>query len=120
MRPLKFRAWNKYHKKMHSVYEINFYHLIAKTRDENTGNTYTFGFIDLEIMQFTGLKDFFDTEIFEGDIVFLDSFMRNYEIVMDCGDWKMKNGDDYEWICDWYKDLHVIGNIYSNPDLLEN
>ncbi len=76
------------------------------------------------VEQFTGLKDFFETKIFEGDIVFLDSQMRNYEIVWDIAAWKMKYKDQfdnecYEWLCDYYEDLHVIGNIHQNPDLMD-
>lgn len=70
-------------------------------------------------MQYTGLTDFFDSKIFEGDVVFLDSHMRNYEIIMDCGAWKLKQGNNFEWLCDYFEDLHVIGNIHQHPELLE-
>lgn len=118
-RLIEFRSWNKYHKKMHSVYEINFDHSIAKTRDDETGGTYTFGFIDLELMQFTGEKDFFGTKIFEGDIVFIDSRMTIGEVVMDVFAWKIKTGDEYLWLCDFYDTSQVIGNIHQNHELLE-
>lgn len=122
-REIEFRAWNKYHKKMFPVYMLNFESDLVYCKGEDYSG-HTFGKIDCEIMQYTGLKDFFETKIFEGDIVFLDSEMRNYEIVIDVGAWKMKYKDQfenecYEWLCDYYEDLHVIGNIHQNAELLE-
>lgn len=131
-RVIELRAWNKYHKKMHSVYEINFDHSIAKTRDDETGGTYTFGFIDLELMQFTGLRDKKGVKIFEGDIVqlYYSNWLDKIEIIkysngsfgyggehiftaFSCLQSDMECGDHFTAA------IKVIGNIHQNPELLE-
>lgn len=84
-----------------------------------------------EIMQYTGLKDKNDMEVYEGDIIryssdVINSFHGASEIIRKV---KFKHGtygiEGYE------KDTHipfgnilkckfeVIGNIYENPELLE-
>lgn len=74
----------------------------------------------MEIMQFTGAEDFFGTKIFEGDIVFIDSRMIVGQIVMDVFAWRIKYGnDEVEWLCDYFEDIQVIGNIHEHPALLE-
>lgn len=111
MREFKFRAWDKRDKLMKTPVTLR--QLIDFALPINIANDY-------EFMQFTGAKDCFGSEIYEGDIVFLDSKMLKGEIVMDFYAWKMKSGDDFFWLCDYPNDLHVIGNIYESPQLLES
>jgi len=129
MRELKFRAWNKYHRKMHCVYEINFQCDIAKTQDDVSGQTYTFGFIDLDLMQYTGLKDNLGNPIFEGDILRVsnDDYHEtaDYEVVY-CADDGYPAFDLKGFISDSNSFSEVInsglynyvvaGNIYQMPE----
>lgn len=75
---------------------------------------------DFEIMQYTGHKDSEGKEIYEGDILQSEHYFK-YQVVFkgDC------------WRCEPLKnnrlknrfignDLKVIGNIYENPELLED
>src|ERR1700730_5046590 len=69
MRELKFRAWDNASKRMLYSYEPE-----EQGRREYIMVQFGIGFSDwqksdLEIMQFTGLKDAADREIYEGDIV---------------------------------------------------
>ena len=119
MREIKFRAWDKLNKEMFNVESINFqerrvYKDTVSYRD----------FKDIELMQYTGLKDIREKEIYDGDIV---------ELRANHGIGVVKYYDEWgafvvEYIkprplvvlgMNYYKeDIEVIGNIYENSELL--
>jgi hypothetical protein len=106
MRPIKFRAWDKKFKKM---YEGDIRIVLAFPND------------DVEIMQFTGLKDKNGKEIYQFDLWKLGDEI--YLIVWKEGDWqtgwKKLAGDNYTDIGkDNAKSGLIIGNLLENPDLL--
>lgn len=79
-----------------------------------------------ELMQYIGLKDKNDTEIFEGDLVKLSAYgfqrKRIYEIKYNSSGaiYELYENDTHIAIAaiDNYE-MEVIGNIYDNPELLE-
>ena len=113
MRKIKFRAWDKLNKEMINFESINF----QERRVYKDTVSYR-KFNDIELMQYTGLKDMKGKEFYEGDILF-ESFGEEYsKIVFDNGSFRAEvdecslDLEDYSNICE------VVGNIYENPELL--
>ena len=126
MRPIKFRAWDDYNKKM--VYDV----ITLEQRDgyiaENITKPVTCSLT--EFMQFTGLHDKKGKEIWEGDWV---KFQEKILEIKWGGHWgysgfglhgmrKEKEvwETEYVWDClnpRYAKDCEVIGNLY---ELLED
>ena len=117
----KFRAWLKKEQKMDN--EIDH---ISWLEDElyciGDGITYMVLAEDLVLMQSTGLKDKNGKEIFEGDIVSIDTdefdlLFVKYESGIY---WLMDDEECVEHLSDYYKYVSIVGNIYENPVLLED
>nr|DAJ63941.1 MAG TPA: YopX protein [Caudoviricetes sp.] len=135
MREIKFMAWHKEKKILREVFEISFsggYVILAGFG--------SFGEIeapirDVELMQYTGLKDQNDAEIYESYIVKFDpqspcgdEFYNPRdgeigEVIFDFGSFVVRPIDKKrDGLCfslselgDWV----VIGNIYETPELLQ-
>ena len=142
MRKIKFRAWDKDYKYMNhkvmvgNVWDEESYHahMIWVDRKDvdyecESGWMNFDEHSNIELMQYTGLKDKNGTEIYEGDILstdldrpYLIVEFRNGAFMFQCHD----NGKDYyDFMAttgenyDFTKYHEVIGNIYENPELLE-
>ena len=82
-------------------------------------------FEQIELMQYTGLKDKNGKEIYESDIVKAEAFSPNlYQIVFLDGSFVAFTpfATVIEITCFYSStgcELEVIGNIYENPELLE-
>ena len=128
-RKIKFRAWDKA-KQMWSNYKI--YDGTVYLMDINTGVWYE-RYEDFDLMQYIGLKDINNVEIFEGDIVevykerinFKDTTIVKFDenrasfvLVSQDNDNGYLSYDIsyYNYNEVYYK---VIGNIYENKDLLK-
>lgn len=120
---LKFRAWDKLNNEMYVVEQIN----LNRGEFESIGYGITFlrGADEVILMQSTGLKDKNGKEIFEGDIVKMSKDVYSepiyYEVVRHSGGayrLESKQHGCELWLR--HTDCEVVGNIYENPDLLED
>ncbi|WP_335931239.1 YopX family protein [Fusobacterium polymorphum] len=143
MREIKFRAWDKLNKEMFNVEIINF----QERRVYKDTVSYR-KFEDIELIQYTELKDKNNKEIYEGDVVKLVhtgieiSADRLEDLKRFAGIIKYENGifkivkteksliesKYFEmeqkkvseiFIYSKLYDLEVVGNIYENPELLK-
>jgi uncharacterized phage protein (TIGR01671 family) len=138
MREIKFRTFDKKYKIMLDPEDIS---ISSKYRQ-------WLGIVDTQnIMQYTGLKDVNGKEIYDGDIAkyityndIYYSHKNNYEFKINQVMWGETGDSDgwlhdkhYEWIIgndsladvadSCYADkmyFEIIGNIYENPELLED
>ena len=124
MRENKFRAWHKGKKIMGEVLGIDILH---KEIFFSNGDVDCCGFADLkyiELMQYTGLKDKNNKEIYEGDILFESFGERYYKVVFENGSFRAEfEGDFDEYSFDLIdvvaQGCEIIGNIYENPELIK-
>ena len=125
-REIKYRAWLKEEEKMVNVSLMSLtekwigYHIFYEEEKKKK-----FEFSDsenFELMQYTGIKDKNDVEIYEGDLVkILDNVNETIcEVRFEYGGHILKNRDLREELL--YLEerfMEVVGNIYENPELLE-
>jgi len=130
-REIKFRAFVKKLKWMLPVENINF---AVKTVEvdltSGNGDYSEYDFDEIELIQFTGLKDKNGKEIYEGDIVKnlyvspLDNKEKSHIWVVEYETgmyWlrhinKMKHYDSSLFLK--FTRIEVVGNVHENPELL--
>lgn len=124
---LNFIAWDRANEEMLNVDVIDLFLEEIKVL-ENDGTVFAMKFRNIELMQSTGLKDKNDKEIFEGDIVKPVSFARWIGCVKYLPDQAAfiidEHNNDYlressVFLSQFSDGLRVLGNVYENPELLE-
>ena len=109
MRPIKFRAWDSYNKRMCTGYDYAILFEGGTVVNHKAGIDFVNQLIP---MQFTGLLDKNGKEIYEGDVWEADyNNLGRVEVVFSHVAFNLMR---YSWT-----DGKVIGNIYENPKLLE-
>ena len=122
MREIKFRAWDNKNKKLVSFENIELPYSENVNLDGQIEGILDRGII---LMQYTGLKDKNDVEIYEGDIVGHNGFI-GYVKYINSGNCNVLgyalvsliNGRIFYMFCDETDNYEVIGNIYENKELL--
>lgn len=132
MREIKFRAWNKNDKRIFiDPQMIDFYNKkigYMQYQTEympDTSYSIPVGFEEFEyseLMQYTGLKDEYGDEIYEGDIVTLHN--SRYKVIFNMEQARFVLRDDkFEMEIPFTNNnnerMEIIGNIYENPELME-
>ena len=129
MREIKFRAWIKEDKKMENVKTMDFTDKTIRCLKKNEFiNAYLLrrvSFDDVELMQYTGLKDKNGKEIYENDLISCNKY-KNIVVFFEGGCFKVKylRNSTTTITCtlnsflEKYK-CKISGNIYEHPELLE-
>lgn len=123
----KYRAWDSAKKEMFKdTFAITESGQVVVVEQESVASSPDYVFVDhLVIMQSTGLADKNGKEIFEGDIVKMSKDVYSeptyYEVVRHRGGayrLESKQHGCELWLR--HTDCEVVGNIYENPELLED
>ena len=143
MRDIKFRAWDKQTKRLFQVQALQFYGTnntvdacwtngVDFDGESTLGEPELNNLNNLVLMQYTGKKDINDVEIYNGDIVHDDEviYLVGFGVFTDDNDFQEPTqGQTGFYIVDIHTDetfpfysmrYRVIGNVYENPELLEN
>lgn len=126
MREIKFRVWVKDRKAVFEVVLINYVTKKVTYLLERVGHLLSIideKFNDIELMQYTGLKDMRGKEIYEGDILFESFGERYYKVVFENASFRAEAEGNFE---EYSLDLidvvaqgcEVVGNIYENHELI--
>ena len=123
MREIKFRARDKENEKMMKVSSLSLENKEIAVKENRT--YHFFRMQNLELMQYTGLKDKNSKEIYEGDILFFRDENMKYIVVWQDAAFIIKSieirkySEKMCWLDDTEICCEIVGNIYENKKLLE-
>ncbi|WP_202976102.1 MULTISPECIES: YopX family protein [unclassified Streptococcus] len=119
----KYRMWNRITSALHHVEGLYFDNKEVQYIDE-VGILRFIKFENTILMQSTGLKDKNGKEIFEGDVVKMAKDVYSdptyYEVIRHRGGaYRLESNQHGCELWLRHTNCEVIGNIYENPELLE-
>ncbi|WP_236720520.1 YopX family protein [Lactiplantibacillus plantarum] len=124
---IKFRAWNGYRKIMADYVSAiqngdtqgtpSSVNVIVDGKNE----TWDIKNDDVELLQFTGLTDVNGNEIYDGDLVRLTDDLEDpiYKVTFDEAKFEISGGGVCYDLNEEFMNCEVIGNVHTNPELLE-
>ena len=121
---IKFRAWLKNKKEMVDVALINYatkYITYALTKKGSMLTIIDENFSNIELLQYIGLKDKNNKEIYEGDIVKIDRQLFRVSYMEEKASYMLDEVDSYmsDYLSNYnINKLEKVGNIYENVELL--
>ena len=126
-REIKFRAWLKEKKEMIDNARPDFFcKQLNYLRGNSAGGQDVLGVSteDIELMQYTGLKDKNNKEIYEGDVLSNGNDEKPYKVIFENGSFRAEFEGDFEEYSFYLIDIvaqhcEIVGNIYENPELLK-
>lgn len=118
-REFEFRAWLTKYNKMVKIYSWNIWQEYFMCSEYDS----EFYLEETPIMQYTGLKDKNNKEIYEGDIVTLHN--SKYKVIFNSKEARfVLRDDEFEMNIPFTNNnnerMEIIGNIYENPELMED
>ena len=118
----KFRAWDSVKKEMFKdTFAITESGQVVVVEQESVASSPDYVFVDyLVIMQSTGLKDKNGKEIFEGDVVKCNGLLGTIEPFKAMWVCSFVKYNNYQKVGFFAQEIEVVGNIYENPELLED
>lgn len=122
----RYRAWDKDLKTMYEADDV----MYIDFREKEIGVEILFfekasryDFYSVVLMQSTGFRDKNGKEIFEGDIIDSEDGILSgvVEFRPDLGMFvsTLIKYNNFERLCNVADSVHIIGNIYTNPELAE-
>jgi len=130
MREIKLKAWDKINKIMFdNIEKISFIDNYIDARASKSGTvTRGLNMNNIELMQYTGLKDSTEKEIYEGDIIEVQSLedmgeridKMTGEIIYEPEAWSyLLKIKDEKYHFNPYGIFKKLGNKYENSELME-
>lgn len=131
MQEIKFRAWEKKSKTMFPVVKLIYDLIVENLRevalfDTDKLNTFYRGIKGVTLMHSSGLKDMYNVEIYEGDILSTEKYhgYTKYAVWYYKGSFRVDHTTSGGYIPEhWNANVQyhkIVGNIYENPELLDN
>lgn len=126
-RTIEFKAFSKSTKKIYNVVCIDFYceNIIVNDNNEPEHSNWI-DLSDFILLQYTDLRDKIDKRIFEGDVVENNDYEYGYRGVIIYENacfwihiYGHEQAEDTLYLLDENEQIEIIGNIYTNPELLK-
>ena len=125
MKEFKMKAWLKKENKMVSIIGIDLnYQYIRYTDDNLFKDDYKIAeFKDIELLQFTGVKDKAGQEVYEADVIKFNDGIDDIYGLISYDDEDAVYCVSYENVTEHLSnmagDFEIVGNIFENPNLHE-